>query len=332
MNLVTGATGIVGSHVVLELLQQGKPVIAAKRPGSDLKAIRKVFEFYGKDTLDLFDKITWVDMDVTDSFSIEDALTGVTYVYHCAGYVSFNPKEHERLKQINETGTANVVNACLLKGVKALAHVSSIAAINNNDYSGELSEKVFWKTSGFESDYAISKYNAEREVWRGTEEGLPAVIVNPGVVIAPNVFGNSSGKLLDFCKKGNAFYIDGTSAYVAAPDVAKALCELMDKRAYNERFIVIENNYSHKAILSAIQEAFGKKPPFIRIGKNALWVASKFLGFFSALSGMPNPLANGANGLSEAKLYSNTKLKQQLNFQFTDLKAYIQKVCAGENI
>lgn len=331
MNLVTGATGIIGSHVVLELLQQGKPVIAAKRPGSNTDALRKVFEFYGKDNLKLLEKLKWVEIELTDSFSIEEALEGISYVYHCAGYVSFDPKEHARLMKINETGTANVVNACLLKGIKALAHVSSIAAINNNDYSGELSEKVFWKTSGFESDYAISKYNAEREVWRGTEEGLPAVIVNPGVVIAPNVFGNSSGKLLHFCKKGNPFYIDGISAYVAAPDVARALCQLMDKQIYNERFIVIENNYSHKAILTLIQQAFGKKPPFIRIGKNALWVASKFLGFFSAISGMPNPLANGVSGAPDAKVYSNVKLKQTLGFEFTDLKQYIQKVCSGES-
>src|SRR6185312_87857 len=114
-------------------------------------------------------KIKWVDVDICDIFSIEEHLTEDTSVYHCAGFVSFNPKDRKKLFTINETGTKNVVDACLHKGVKALCHVSSIGTIHNLDYTQTLTEEVFWKKSGKESDYAISKYNAEREVWRGME-------------------------------------------------------------------------------------------------------------------------------------------------------------------
>ncbi|MGZ4090066.1 MAG: NAD-dependent epimerase/dehydratase family protein [Bacteroidia bacterium] len=191
MNLVTGATGIIGSHVVLKLLQANKPVVAARQKNSDVAAVEKLFAYYTKESARLFQKIKWVEVDVCDIFSVEEALDGITIVYHCAGYISFDRRNREKLFKINEGGTANVVNACLLKNV-TLCHVSSIATINNLDYKDNLDETVFWKTSGRESDYAVSKYNAEREVWRGIEEGLRAVIVNPGVVLSPGFWNQSS--------------------------------------------------------------------------------------------------------------------------------------------
>lgn len=188
-NLVTGATGILGSHVVLALLQKGRKVVASKQPNSDLSKIKTLFSYYGNEALRLYESITWVDLDVRDQLMIEDALEGIDTVYHCAGFVSFNRNERKKMMDINEQGTRNMVNACLHKNIDALCHVSSLATINNLDYTEALTEQVFWKTSGHESAYAISKYNAEREVWRGIEEGLRAVIVNPGVILSPGFRG-----------------------------------------------------------------------------------------------------------------------------------------------
>ena len=179
MNLVTGATGILGSHVVLALLQSNQPVTACKQKTGDIKKIQELFAYYTPDHQTLFERIKWVDVDICDIFSIEEALQGIANVYHCAGFVSFSGRDRKKLRLVNETGTKNMVDACLHMGVKAFCHVSSIGTLHNLDYMGTLTEEVFWKKSGKESDYAISKYNAEREVWRGMEEGLNAVIVNP---------------------------------------------------------------------------------------------------------------------------------------------------------
>lgn len=329
MNLVIGATGLLGSHVVLKLLQQGKTVIGGKQKKSNTERVRKVFSYYVSNADELFSKIKWVDIDVCDHFSIEDALDGIETVYHCAGFVSFQNKDHEKLKQINEVGTANIVNACLEKGVKVLCLASSIATINNNDYLGQLSEKVFWKTSGKESSYAISKYNAEREAWRGIEEGLNAVIVNPGVILAPGFWDQSSGKLFEFCRKGNMFYTDGSTGYVTAIDVAEVMVQLVDKKMVNERYIVNEGMYSYKTIFSLIQNEFDKQAPKIKSGKFLLHSGRIADGLVSRLTGKDRILTKDIiNSALGHKDFSNQKIKTALSFEFTPIPQAIKFIAA----
>lgn len=331
MNLVTGATGLLGSHVVLKLLQQGKTVVAAKQEKSNTQRVKKVFSYYVNNADELFAKIKWINMDILDHFSIEDALEGIDTVYHCAGFVSFQPKDQDKLKQLNEVGTANMVNACLYKNINAFCHASSLATINNNDYSGQLTEQVFWKTSGKESFYAISKYNAEREVWRGIEEGLNAVIVNPGVILAPGFWDQSSGKLFEFCRKGNMFYTPGGTGYISAVDVAEVMVQLIDKHIYNERFILIEGTYSYKDIFTMIQNAFGKPAPSIKSGKFLLHSGKLADGLLSKLTGKDRILTQEIiNAALNQKDFSNQKIQKTLSLEFTPIPSVIKSI--SENL
>jgi nucleoside-diphosphate-sugar epimerase len=259
MNLITGATGLVGAHVALQLLQENKLVVAIKREGSDISKTKKLFSYYTSDANILFNKIKWVDADVCDIYSLLEALEGVNTVYHCAGFVSFNSKDNKQMHRINAEGTANVVNACLEKKINALCHVSSIATLQNPDITKNIDESVYWKSSPNASDYAISKYNGEREVWRGIEEGLNAVIVNPGIILGPGFWHQSSGKLIEASYKGNPFYTKGSSATIDARDVASCMIQLTEKKEFSKRFVLIENNYSFKEILSLVHKALGKK-------------------------------------------------------------------------
>ena len=97
MNLVIGATGILGSHVVLKLLQNNEEVIAGKQKTSDIKKVEKLFSYYTTNAKQLFEKIKWVDVDVSDIYSIEEALEGVSIVYNCSGFVSFNKKDYSKI-------------------------------------------------------------------------------------------------------------------------------------------------------------------------------------------------------------------------------------------
>lgn len=328
MNLVTGATGIVGSHVVLALLQNNQPVIACKQKNSNLKKVEELFAYYTSESKILFDKIKWVDVDISDIFSVEEALTDVTSVYHCAGFVSFNPKDRKKLFSINETGTKNVVDACLHKGIKALCHVSSIATINNLDYTQILTEEVFWKKSGKESDYAVSKYNAEREVWRGIEEGLNAVIVNPGVILAPGFWNQSSSRLFEVSYKGNNFYTNGLAAYVAAKDVAKVMIRLVNENLFGQRFILVENNYTFQNILSHIQTNFKKPAPSINASESLLALARLLEGFTSVFTGRERKITKALiNSAFNKQLFSNKKVKTLLNIEFTPTHETIQDIC-----
>ncbi len=328
MNLVTGATGILGSTVVLNLLQHNLPVIACKQKTSDLKKVEKLFSYYTADYKNLFSKIKWVDVDVCDIFSIEDALNEVNTVYHCAGFVSFNKNDKQKLFNVNEKGTANVVNACLHKKINALCHVSSIATINNLDYKHTLNETVFWKTSGKESDYAISKYNGEREVWRGIEEGLNAVIINPGVILSPGFWEQSSSVLFSTCFKGNKYYTSGNAGYVCATDVAEVMIQLINKGLFANRYIVIENNYSIQSILNTIQTEFKKPIPTIKATKFLLNLGRLSDKFLSILKNKPPIITKS---LIEAALntqtFSNGKILNDLVYKFTPVNQVCSQIC-----
>ncbi|MEI6021951.1 MAG: NAD-dependent epimerase/dehydratase family protein, partial [Bacteroidota bacterium] len=168
-NIVIGATGIVGSHVVLQLLLEKQKVVACKQKSSDTNKLKRLFSVYTENSEELFASIEWREIDLKDVFSIEDAIEGADTVYHCAGFVSFNSFERKQLMDVNVEGTKNIVNACLQKQITSFCYVSSLATMHNLDVKETIDETVFWKTSGKESDYAFSKYKAELEVWRGIE-------------------------------------------------------------------------------------------------------------------------------------------------------------------
>src|SRR5690606_20701288 len=202
-----------------------------------------------------------------------------------AGFVSFNNRDKKKLDQVNEIGTKNLVNACLTAKNVRLCHVSSLATLHNLDYRLPLDEKVFWKKSGRESAYAVSKYNAEREVWRGMEEGLNAVIVNPGVVLGAGFWNQSSSAIFEQCYKGNRFFTGGTTAYISAMDTARSMILLMEKQLFGNRYILVENNYSYFDVFSQINKGFGKPAPVFKLNRFWLKTASVLESAWLLISG-----------------------------------------------
>lgn len=328
LNLVTGATGIIGSHVLLSLLQKEKAVVACKQKSSDVSKVETLFSYYTNNSKELFNKIKWVDIDLNDTLLLEQILEGIETVYHCAGFVSFNKHHRKKLFEINEIGTKNLVNACLHLGVKAFCHVSSISTINNLDYKQTLNEEVFWKTSGKESDYAISKYGAEKEVWRAMAEGLNAVVVNPGVVLSPGFWNQSSSKLFSTCYRGTPFYTTGTTAYVAAQDVAEAMLLLVEQKKFNARFILAENNYSFKFVLDTIHQNFNKKIPSIKAGKPLLKIAQRLNELYSFFTGK-EPIITKAliNSAFNTQLYSGNAIINAISFKYTPIEVVLKNTC-----
>ena len=328
MNLITGATGLVGAHVALQLLRQQKTVVAIKRLSSDTTKTKKLFSYYTSDYESLFQQIKWIDADICDIYSVLDAIEGIDVVYHCAGFVSFNKKDIKQLYKINAEGTANIVNACLEKNIKTLCHVSSIATLQNPDITQNIDESVYWKSSPIASDYAISKYNGEREVWRGIEEGLNAVIVNPSIILGPGFWNQSSGKLIPTCYKGTPFYTNGSSAIVNAIDVANCMIALVAKNLTGKRYILSENNYTFKEIISTIQKQFHKKEPHIHAGKTLLTLAKWADSLSYMFTGKEQTVtANMIHSVLEKNTYSNARITKTLNLSFTPFTETVQFIC-----
>ena len=206
--------------------------------------------------------------------------------------------------------------------------MSSIATLQNPDITKNIDETVYWKSSPSASDYAISKYNGEREVWRGMEEGLNVVIVNPGIILGPGFWYQSSGKLIETCYKGNPFYTEGSSATVDAKDVAACMIQLTEQQHFGKRFVLTENNYSFKEILSQTRKALGKKEPSLNAGKGLL-ILAKWLNAFGCLFTGKEPIITKETitaGL-EKNTFNNARIKQTINFQFTPLAETLKFVC-----
>lgn len=328
MILLTGATGFLGSHVLFKLLLNGEKVRATKRASSSLENIKRVFDFYGKDNLALLDNVEWIEADLLDIFAVEEAVKDIDEIYHCAAVVSFNPKDKEAMLQTNARGTENLVNAALESGVKKLCHVSSIAALGRNTTKDIVTESTWWKPSPKNSDYSVSKYRAEREVWRASEEGLNVIIVNPSVIIGPGDFSSGAYKMMQQAYKGIPFYTNGATAFVDVRDVADAMIKLMKSDVKNQRFIVSSENVTYRRFFDLMHDAFGKKRSSIKVSKNMVQIARYIDKIKSLITGAEHAItADTVNAVSSSHLYDNAKLISQLDLKYISVEQSVKEMC-----
>ncbi len=324
MIFVTGGTGLVGAQLLLDLIKSGNEVRAMKRSTSRMDVVNRIFRGNEK----LLERIEWVEGDVTDIFSVEDAMKGVNQVYHCAAFVSFRKKDFGRLMKVNTEGTANMVNTAMHAGVNQFCHVSSTAALGRTDENILQDEESFWKTSKYNTGYAISKYSAEREVWRAMEEGLNAYIVNPSIIIGPGKLDSGSGALFGAVLKGLKFFPRGMSGFVDVRDVTGCMMQLMKKNIKNERFIINGENISYKEVMDDMAASFGKMKPVIRVGKTLSaigWRAEAIRGMFTKTKPMITK-ETARNGLVMVR-YSNEKIKKELGVEFIPVRKAVEDAC-----
>ena len=326
MILVTGGTGLVGSHLLLHLLEKGENVRAIYRNKKNIVKVKSLFDYYDK--VDLVDKIDWIEADILDIPSLEIAFENVNYVYHCAGFISFDPNDENQLRKVNIEGTANIVNFCIAKKIEKLCHVSSIAALGDLTANQTiLTENTEWNPEKLHSDYAISKYGAEMEIWRGQQEGLKVVIVNPGVIFGPFFWNQGSGAFFSTIKKGIPFYTNGSSAYVAVTDVVKIMHELMLSDCTNERFIVIAENITYKTIIDLIATKIGAKKPIIEAKSwllNFAWRLDWLLSFFFRTK--RKITKQSSLSIQNNIPISNDKIKKYLNYSFVVITNYLDLI------
>lgn len=332
INAVSGATGFLGAHVVCNLLQRACNVRAFKRSNSNLAEFNQIFGSYftASQSAEVLPLLTWVDADVLEVLSIEKALEGVHTVYHCAAMVSFFQKDHAYMMQVNVTGTANMVNAALQCGVKQFCHVSSIAALGRAAAENHLNETSVWENGKHNSQYAISKYQAEMEVWRGQEEGLTVFVVNPGVILGIGNFKKGSLALVDAAAKGIPFYTEGVNGYVDAADVALCMVQLVQANISGQRFVLVAENLSNKELLFQLSKLFGVKPPFIKVTKflaELAWISYAIKRIFKP-GGLPLTKEIARSSLLKS-YYSNQKIKTALQFEFKPIQETLSACVAA---
>lgn len=330
MILVTGGTGLVGTHLLFELCKSGSKIRVLKRSSSNIANVRKVFAYYSATPDELLKNIAWVDADLLDVYSLTDAMEGITSIYHCAAMVSFDPRDEEEIMKINVEGTANIVNAALANGVKKICHVSSIATIGRSEHESIFNETMFWKYSPSQSNYSISKYGAEREVWRASEEGLDVIIVNPSLILGPGNWKQSSSNLFEKGYTGMKFYTEGTNGFVDVRDVAQLMVVLMNSDVKNERFILNAENIAYRTFFDMLHKQFGKPLSSIKIGKLVSEIAWRFESVKCLFSNnSPRITRETATSAHSKSVFSNEKIKNQFpDFDFIAVEQSVKDTCA----
>lgn len=324
MILLTGGTGLIGSHLLVELLKTESSVRAIYRDPARIQNVKKLFDYYSIDGNHNFDSIEWVKADVLDLVSLEDAFVGVTHVYHCAAIVSFGKRDFSKMMKINREGTNNMLNLSLANSIKKFAHVSSTAAIGGIE--GKLTtEQTKWTQSPRISGYAVTKYSSEKEVWRAHEEGLDVVIINPSVIIGAGSWDESSMTIFKSIEKGLKFHTPGQNAFVDARDVARMLIQLMNSDIKNERFLCISENVPFKVLFQKIANQLNIKGPTIATPKWLIGFTWRLVGFYSWLTRQqPTITKETAHSAFSTMEYSNEKIKQALNVEFISVDDAIE--------
>ena len=321
MILVTGGTGFLGAHLLLQLSQNDQPIRAIYRNKERIAQNTVLQQIPAH-------KIEWVNADVLDLPALEAAFVGVTHVYHCAAVVGFHPKLHQKMMRINIQGTANMVNLSLDYKVQKFVQVSSIAALGEADAPSALvTEENQWKNGEQNQKYALSKYQSEMEVWRGIEEGLNAVVVNPSIVLGVGNYDETSTQLFGTIYKGLPVTTTGSCGYVDVRDVAKCMVLLMQSDISAQRFILNGENSTFTHLFGSIAKALGKKPPsytppkfMSQIGWRVLEVVSWFT--------KKTPLVTKETVASAYRntAFSNQKICEALGYTFFPLNETINWV------
>lgn len=310
--LITGITGLLGSHLAKEFYGTGE-IHGLKRKNSKTDLLGELAQ-----------KITWHEGDVMDYQSLEEAFTDMDLIIHAAGLVSFSNKDKEQLLKVNHEGTANVVNVMLEKGIQRLIHISSVAALGRTPDQNTVDENHKWVDSPWNTPYAISKYFGELEVWRGVQEGLQAMVVNPSVLLAKASGDRSSTAIYSYVEKELPFYPKGSINYIDIRDAAKLTYLLYQNNCWGERYILNKESLPYRHFFEALARQMDKKVPSIAVNSTLInlgLIWNSLLGLF----GKKNILNKQTARLAQLHThFENSKINKALDFQYTPLSETIK--------
>ena len=327
MIFLTGGTGLIGSYILMMLMQEKKQVRALRRSSSNLSTCKKIFSYY--QLSNLFSEIIWCEGDINDIPSLEENMKDCDIVIHAAALVSFQKSDLESLKKINIEGTANVMNVALSYNYKRCIYISSVSTFSRDSNDLEVNEESYFRSDKNVSNYAFSKYYAEQEVWRASSEGLDVIILNPSIVLGPGNWDKGSSKIFQRIYNGLKFYSTGSSGYIDVYDVAKITMLFLENKIKNERFLLNGTNISYKNAFNKIADEFGVKRATIKVTPFLKELAWRLDSIKSFVTGRPSLLTKEtANSAMKNVSYSSSKVKKTLDYEFIPFDVTIKKYCS----
>jgi len=310
---LTGGSGLLGRAIISELLDKGHSVLALKREKSVISGISE--------------QVDWRNGNILDDEFIAQCIEDSDAVIHAAAMVNFNPKHRDRILRNNIDCTALIANEANRLN-KRLIHISSVAALSPEKNGELITEESDYKLDDINTDYALSKYLSEMEVWRAISEGLEACIVNPSIILGASArwHKSSAGFWLQL-NKGMPYYPTGIMGFVDAKDVASIARKLLESDISGQRFIADAGSMSYRDFFTSIAKHIGKKPPSKPLKKwmgSALW---RLNAFYSFIGGKSSSYSKALDLNTRLHLrYSNQKARELLNHEFIPIEESIERV------
>lgn len=307
--LITGITGLLGSYIAREFVGKAE-IYGFKRTGSSTRLLEGIGA-----------EIQWHEGNVSDVEELAEAVIGKDLVIHAAGMVSFDSRDEDLLYEVNNVGTTNLVNAMLSTGTKKLVHISSVAAIGRSPELTRIDENHKWAESPLNTVYATSKYFGELEAWRGEQEGLKLIVVNPSILLGKVSDDRSSTDIYHYVLGENSYYPEGDLNYLDVRDAARMIRMLVEKEAWGERYILNKASISYQDFFKEMARAFGKKAPSKAATPFLIGLAVFYNGILRRFRLSKNPLNSQTAMIAQQKMYyDNKKILELLDFEFTPLE------------
>lgn len=317
MILVTGATGLVGSYLLLDLAAKEQAIIALTRNIEHQQSTKDLFYQMKSSN---FDRIVWVACDLLDITTLDEVFSqyAITKIYHAAAIISFDESKGNKLINNNFIGTKNLVDVALSYQVNQMVYFGSIATLNDKKQQQFFNELAEFNLQIPHSSYALSKHLAEMEVWRASQEGMRVLVLNIGVIIGSLDTNRASEALFAYSAKKYCFIPTGASAFVDVRDVVTIAQTPMDETIKNQRFVLVSENLSYQKIIRQLRKELGLNRGYA-VSKKSLKVV-RVLSVITAIFGFDFFSESSYLSLTQTSLFSNQKAKETFQIQFIPIK------------
>jgi dihydroflavonol-4-reductase len=304
--LVTGASGFLGQNLVPRLVDLGHKVRTFGRSQYLPASLDKL-------------NLNHYSGDITNFDEVSKAVSGTEIVYHLAGLVSYKKRDLDKAHAVNVIGTRNVMQASLKANVKRVIHTSSVAAFGIPK-DGEIgSEEIEYNLSGMGLTYCDTKHLAEQEVLKCVSSGLPAVILNPGIIFGEGDTHPHHHAIFAAMSKGWMIGVpSGGVTFSDINDVVEAYIHCLDKGKIGERYAVVSANLSFKDAALVFAKLNSLNGPLFEIPNNFLIGLGTVVESILPVFGIDPPLTRQVAWLSQQKIFfSSDKAYADINFRPT---------------
>jgi dihydroflavonol-4-reductase len=309
--LVTGGSGMLGAHILRHLLSAGFTDITAT-----------YHQHENNIPADLREYIRWEPLALPDLGAVNDLVQGHAYVIHNAGFISYRKSDKATLLDVNQEGTRQIANACLAEQTEHLIYIGSIASLGKEKNGVTLNELSPWLDNGFSTNYGLSKYLGELEVWRAHGEGLPVSVVLPSLVIGSGPMASTSMQMVHRVEHAPPFYPGGQTGFIAANDIASFITMLLQKEITGERWLMSAADLSYQKLYAIIQEALGAQRKFRMAPKVLSGIYLRLSSLFSSQRLGPELL----NQTYATFFYDGKKTLRVEGFEYSDVEVALKRL------